>query len=40
MLGNLVGMVSGRRDESSRVVQIPQGSVFVLPLSETIQLGQ
>ena len=39
MLGNLVGMVSGRRDESSRLVQIPQGSVFVLPLEEAIQLN-
>ena len=38
MLGNLVGMVSGRRDESSRLVQIPQGSVFVLPLEESIRL--
>ncbi|MEO0768760.1 MAG: hypothetical protein AAFY72_04905, partial [Cyanobacteria bacterium J06649_4] len=40
MLGNFIGMVSGRRDEISRVVQIPQGSVFVLPLSESIRLGQ
>ena len=40
MLGNLVGMVSGRRDETSRVVQIPQGSVFVLPLAQSIQIGQ
>lgn len=38
MLGNLVGMVTGRRDESSRLVQIPQGSVFVLPLEESIRL--
>ena len=39
MLGNLVGMVTGRRDESSRLVQIPQGSVFVLPLAESISLN-
>ncbi|MEM6450654.1 MAG: hypothetical protein AAF703_10110 [Cyanobacteria bacterium P01_D01_bin.105] len=40
MLGNLVGMVAGRRDETSRVVQIPQGSVFVLPLEQSVQIGQ
>ncbi|MEL6353109.1 MAG: hypothetical protein AAFR58_15350 [Cyanobacteria bacterium J06627_28] len=40
MLGNFVGMLAGRQDESSRIVQIPQGSVFVLPLSESIPLGQ
>lgn len=38
MLGNLIGMVSGRRDESSRVVQIPQGSVYVLSLEESVTL--
>lgn len=40
MLGNFVGMVAGRRDESSRLVQIPQGSVFVLPLEQSIHIGQ
>jgi len=40
MLGNLVGMVSGRRDESTRVVQIPQGSVYVLALENAITLGR
>ena len=40
MLGNLVGMVTGRREESSRVVQIPQGSVYVLALESSITLGR
>lgn len=40
MLGNFVGMLAGRQDESSRIVQIPQGSVFVLPLAQSIPLGQ
>lgn len=40
MLGNLVGMVSGRRDESTRVVQIPQGSVYVLSLEEAVQMDR
>ncbi|MEM9093189.1 MAG: hypothetical protein AAGC93_31235 [Cyanobacteria bacterium P01_F01_bin.53] len=40
MLGNLIGMVSGRQDESTRVVQIPQGSVYVLALENAITLGR
>lgn len=40
MLGNLIGMVSGRQDESTRVVQIPQGSVYVLALETSITLGR
>lgn len=40
MLGTFVGMLSGRRDESTRVVQIPQGSVYVLPLAEAVTLSQ
>lgn len=40
MLGNFVGMVTGRRDESTRVVQIPQGSVYVLSLEEAIQISR
>lgn len=38
MLGSFVGMLSGRQDESTRVVQIPQGSVYVLSLEEAIHL--
>jgi hypothetical protein len=40
MLGTLFGMVTGRRDESTRVVQIPQGSVYVLAVEEAIQLSR
>jgi len=40
MLGNLIGMVAGRQDESSRIVQIPQGSVYVLALETSITLGR
>lgn len=40
MLGTFVGMVSARSDESTRVVQIPQGSVFVLSLEKAVVLNQ
>ncbi len=40
MLGTFIGMVSGRRDESTRVVNIPQGSVYVLPLEEPVHIGR
>ncbi len=41
MLGNLIGMVSGMRSpENTRVVQIPQGSVYVLSLQTAIVLSR
>lgn len=40
MLGNFLGMAAGRQDDSSRIVQIPQGSVYVLALEEAVHISR
>lgn len=41
MLGNFVGMVTTRfRDKKTRVVQIPQNSVYVLTLEEEVHISK
>jgi hypothetical protein len=40
MLGSAVGLISGLRSaENTRIVQIPQSSVYVLSLEAPIQLS-
>lgn len=40
MLGNFLGMAAGRQDDNSRIVQIPQGSVYVLALEEAVHISR